>query len=127
MTTKSAQTIYELVQGRKNAALAFFRVKKLCSQSVKSLSEVFPSLVISFTLPSHADAAVAYCSVFAVNCCNKKSREGISFTAYTNNNTATGDRQPSVNGISLSFFVCVWRNSMLFRSLFSQYPDIPIL
>jgi hypothetical protein len=31
MLTQSAQTIYELVQGRKNAALAFFRVKKLCS------------------------------------------------------------------------------------------------
>jgi hypothetical protein len=50
MPPLAAQTIYELVQVWKNAALAFFRVKKLCLQSVKSLSEVFSSLVISFTL-----------------------------------------------------------------------------
>jgi len=31
MPTQSAQTINESVQGRKNAALAFFRVEKLCS------------------------------------------------------------------------------------------------
>jgi len=31
MPPSAAQTIYELVQVWKNAALAFFRVKKLCS------------------------------------------------------------------------------------------------
>ena len=41
MSSLMAQTINELVQIWKNAVLAFFGVKKLCLQSLKSLGEVF--------------------------------------------------------------------------------------
>ncbi len=55
MPTQPAQTIYELVQGRKNPLADSYNCfsslgRSSAPQSVKSLSEVFPSLVISFTL-----------------------------------------------------------------------------
>ena len=55
MPTQSAQTINESVQGRKNPLADSYNCisclgRSSAPQSVKSLSEVFPSLVISFTL-----------------------------------------------------------------------------
>jgi hypothetical protein len=56
MPPSAAQTIYELVQVRKNPLADSYNCfsclgKSSAPQSVKSLSEVFSSLVISFTLP----------------------------------------------------------------------------
>jgi hypothetical protein len=55
MPPTAAQTIYELVQVRKNPLADSYNCfsclgRSSAPQSVKSLSEVFPSLVISFTL-----------------------------------------------------------------------------
>jgi hypothetical protein len=57
MPTQPAQTIYELVQVRKNPLADSYNCfsslgRSSAPQSVKSLSEVFPSLVIFFTLPN---------------------------------------------------------------------------
>jgi len=55
MPPSAAQTIYELVQVRKNPLADSYNCfsslgRSSAPQSVKSLSEVFSSLVISFTL-----------------------------------------------------------------------------
>jgi len=96
MPPSAAQTIYELVQIRKNresdSSNCFSSLgRSSAPQNMKSLSEVFSSLVISFTLSSHLNPAFYYFISYTI-CGSKANYECIFVHLFINLFTAAAAR-----------------------------------